>query len=165
MTLVVADMLMTAGVPHGMLVGKSVTTTAWLTESVDRCLRRYLRCGKYSAAIDYLIQRSMISHYVVAEFEESPWVVVHGDLHNGNILVDKDYDVCGIIDWDFTYASPVQKAAIFPKLLENVPGGAPPSVPEPYKYLDLKKDKLNFLTIFATKEHQLTGDTSLTQAY
>jgi aminoglycoside phosphotransferase (APT) family kinase protein len=83
------------GVPSGTARNTPVTTTVWLTESVDRGLRRSLRQKKTSDAIDYLIQRSMIPRYIASEHENSPWVVVHGDLHNGNIIVDDDLNLCG----------------------------------------------------------------------
>lgn len=35
----------------------------------------------------------MIPRYVVAEYENSPWVFIHGDLHNGNIIVDEEYNI------------------------------------------------------------------------
>ena len=81
--------------PDGTPRGQPVTTTVWLTESVDRGLRRTFRGDKRSDPIDYLIQRSMIPRYVVPEYENKPWVFVHGDLHNGNIIVDEEFNICG----------------------------------------------------------------------
>lgn len=154
-------MLTKIGVPNGTPKGTPVTTTTWLTESVDRGLRRSVRQNKSGDAIDYLIQRSMVPKHIVPEYDDSPWVVVHGDLHNGNIIVDEEFNIRGVIDWDFTFASPLQKAATFPKLLENVPGSAPPGLPESHAYLDLVADKYYFLAIFAEKERQKTGQTSI----
>lgn len=71
--------------------------------------------------------------------------------------------VFSLIDWDFTFASPLQKAATFPKLLENVPGGAPPEIPETHAYIDLSTEKSYFLTVFAEKERQRTDNTSITR--
>lgn len=48
-------------------------------------------------AINYLIQRSMVPQYVVKEYDSSPWVVVHGDLHNDNIVVDEDFNLQGFV--------------------------------------------------------------------
>lgn len=35
----------------------------------------------------------MVPRYVVAEYENNPWVFIHGDLHNGNIIVDEEYNI------------------------------------------------------------------------
>ena len=67
------------------------------------------------------------------------------------------------IDWDFTFAQPLQKAATFPKLLENVPGGAPPDIPEDIAYLDLTTEKEYFLATFAAKEMRDFGSNTVTR--
>ncbi|KNG82932.1 hypothetical protein ANOM_007954 [Aspergillus nomiae NRRL 13137] len=151
------------GVPDGTPKGTQVSTSVWLTESVDRGIRRTLRRQDYSTAIDYLIQRSMIPRYVVAQHENCPWVFVHVDLHNDNIIIDEEYNIKGIIDWDCNFAVPLQKAATLPKLLENVPGAAPLSLPETHAYLDLAADKSYFLSILAEKERKRTNGTSITR--
>lgn len=58
---------------------------------------------------------------------------------------------------------PLQKAATFPKLLENVPGAAPPDLPESHAYIDLSADKTYFLSVLAEKERERTNDTSITE--
>ncbi|GAB1194032.1 hypothetical protein APSETT444_003269 [Aspergillus pseudonomiae] len=105
----------------------------------------------------------MIPRYVDAQHENCPWVFVHVDLHNDNIIIDEEYNIKGIIDWDCNFAVPLQKAATFPKLLENVPGGAPPSLPATHAYLDLAADKSYFLSILAEKERKRTNGTSITR--
>lgn len=62
-----------------------------------------------------------------------------------------------MIDWDFTFAAPLQKAATFPKLIENVPGGAPPKIPEKLAYLDFSADKAFFLDVLTKKEQEKRG--------
>lgn len=57
-----------------------------------------------------------------------------------------------IIDWDFSFAQPLQKHAVFPKLLENVSGGAPPGLPKALAYQDLAADKAYFVSCIADKE-------------
>ncbi|KAB8210286.1 hypothetical protein BDV34DRAFT_220878 [Aspergillus parasiticus] len=136
------DQTLFYGVPDGTPKGTQVSTSVWLTESVDRGIRRTLHRHDYSTTIDYLIQRSMIPQYVVPEHEHSPWV---------------------IIDWDCNFAVPLQKAATFPKLLENVPGGAPPGLPATHAYLDFAADKRYFLSNLAEKEMKRTNGTSITQ--
>ena len=83
------------GVPDGTLRYTSVSTTIWLTESIDRALRCNLRQSKTELVIDYLIERSMIRQYVVKEYEHSPWVMVHPDLHHANIIIDDEFNILG----------------------------------------------------------------------
>lgn len=68
-----------------------------------------------------------------------------------------------MIDWDFAFAQPLQKCAVLPKLLENVPRGAPPDTSGPLAYLDLPADKTFFLSALAEKEKQRTGTTKITR--
>jgi hypothetical protein len=62
-----------------------------------------------------------------------------------------------VIDWDFSFAQPLQKHAVFPKLLENVPGGAPPELPQALAYQDLAADKAFFVSLVAEKEKRQKG--------
>ncbi|RAQ48708.1 hypothetical protein AFGD_010750 [Aspergillus flavus] len=101
------DQTLFYGVPDETPNGTQVSTSVWLTESVDRDIRRTLRRHNYSTAIDYLIQRSMIPQYVVPEHQNSPWVFVHVDLHNDNIIIDEEYNIKGIIDWDCNFPVPL----------------------------------------------------------
>ena len=84
-----------SGVPDDTPKHTPVSTTVWLTESIDRGLRRNLRQKNTSTVIDYLIQRSMIPRYTVPEHVHSPWVFMHPDLHNANIIIDDDYNIKG----------------------------------------------------------------------
>jgi hypothetical protein len=83
------------GVSNGTSKQTRVSTTVWLTESVDRALRRNLCQNKVDLVIDYLIQRSLIPRYVVAEHDHNPWAVTHPDLHHSNIIVDEHFNIKG----------------------------------------------------------------------
>lgn len=154
--------LISRGVPKGTPKATAVTATTWLTEAVDQGLRRSLLQDKADDVINYLIQRSKIHRHIVVEHDDKPWVVIHGDLHSGNIIADKDYRITGIIDWDSAFAVPLQKAATFPKLLENVPGGVPASVPLSHAYPDLSEEKKYFLQAFSELEYAKTGSDKIT---
>lgn len=95
--IIISSNLTVKGVPDGTPKHTPVTTTTWLTESVDRGLRRCFRRNVCGSAIDYLIQRSMVPRYVVPEYDNSPWVVLHGDLHSGNIIVDENFNLRGFV--------------------------------------------------------------------
>jgi hypothetical protein len=66
---------------------------------------------------------------------------------------------------NFTFAQPLQKCAVLPKLLENVPDTAPPDLPDALAYIDFRADKSFFLSTFSQKEeqqqqHEKTGGTT-----
>jgi hypothetical protein len=69
--------------------------SAWLTESLDRGLRRTLNgTARWGDAIDYLIMRSMIPKFV--EFDEYIGVgFAHGDLNAHNIMINDDFHLTG----------------------------------------------------------------------
>jgi len=67
-----------------------------------------------------------------------------------------------IIDWDFAFAHPLQKCAVFPKLLENIPGAAPPDLPESLAYINFRVDKAYLLSVLAEKERQRGNRTGRT---
>lgn len=55
---------------------------------------------------------------------------------------------------------PLQTCAVFPKLLEYVPGAASNAPKEPNPYLDLAAEKTYFLSVLAAKERRRTGGTT-----
>lgn len=59
------------------------------------------------------------------------------------------------------FAQPLQKWAVFPKLIEHVPGYAPPDLPTEYTYLNFAQDKAYFVAILKEKELKRTGKTSI----
>jgi hypothetical protein len=88
--------LWTTPVPPALAQEKSRTYSIWLTESLDRGLRRTLKgTGKWGNAINYLIMRSMISDYA-AEYDHYPGVgFAHGDLNAHNIMRNDDFHLTG----------------------------------------------------------------------
>lgn len=61
------------------------------------------------------------------------------------------------------FAQPLQKWAVFPKLIEHVPGYAPPDLPPEYAYLDFAQDKAYFLAVIKEKELARTGMTRISE--
>lgn len=47
--------------------------------------------------------------------------MIHGDFGHHNILVDDDYRVKGVIDFEYAFAGPWEIAASFPKNLFSMP--------------------------------------------
>jgi hypothetical protein len=83
------------GIPRGTAETPPSSAAAWLTEMVDRGIRRSLREGKTSRVIQRLIQQSMVSDLVVTMFNHSPWVSLHPDLQAANIIINKEWDIVG----------------------------------------------------------------------
>jgi hypothetical protein len=82
-------------VPSGTRKHAAVTTTVWLTESIDRALRRNLRQRKVELIVDYLISRSMVHLYVVPDYDTETWNICHPDLHSCNIIINEDFKING----------------------------------------------------------------------
>lgn len=73
----------------------SLPYSAWLTDSLDRALRRTLSgTARWGDAVDYLIMRSMIPSYAkwggYMEFG-----FAHGDLNSHNIMIDANFQLTG----------------------------------------------------------------------
>ncbi|RDL39360.1 uncharacterized protein BP5553_03700 [Venustampulla echinocandica] len=52
---------------------------------------------------------------VVEEYVRGPFPLCHMDLHYGNILVDDDYNITGIIDWSDAQTVPLERFIITPE--------------------------------------------------
>jgi hypothetical protein len=63
----------------------------------------------------------MIPTHVSTDFDGGPFILMHGDLNQQNILVDNDYNITGIIDWEWSTTVPFQLFAM------------PPTAIHPYK--------------------------------
>lgn len=88
--------LWTTPVPSALIEEKSCLYSHWLTESLDRGLRRTLRgTARWGNAINYLIIRSMIPNYA-AEFDKYAGIgFSHGDLNAYNIMKSDEFHLTG----------------------------------------------------------------------
>lgn len=86
----------TVHVPLDFALEKNPLYSVWLTESLDRGLRRTLSgTARWGNAVDYLIMRSMIPDYA-AEFDSfSGFGFMHGDLNAHNIMRSDDFYLTG----------------------------------------------------------------------
>lgn len=88
--------LWTTPVPPSLAQGKSRPYSVWLTESLDRGLRRTLTGNaRWGNAIDYLIMRSMIPKYAFELDRYSSIGFTHGDLNAHNIMRNEDFRLTG----------------------------------------------------------------------
>lgn len=88
--------LWTTSVPPSLAREKSCLYSVWLTESLDRGLRRTLSgTARWGNAVDYLIMRSMIPIYA-AEFDKHADLgFTHGDLNAHNIMKNDEFHLTG----------------------------------------------------------------------
>lgn len=57
-------------------------------------------------ALDAL--REPFDQFISESLDKGPFILHHPDLHLGNILVDDDLNIQGIVDWEFAHAVPLQ---------------------------------------------------------
>jgi hypothetical protein len=62
---------------------------------------------------------SMISNYISPEFNEGPFVLSHGDLHQPNLLVDENLHIVAVLDWEWSCILPIQVACLPPPCLSQ----------------------------------------------
>lgn len=81
-----------------MTTGKTSSAEVYVTEAIDRKIKRVLNGTLRTAKlIDCLRRRSLIHMYVIPELNDSPWVMVHGDLSGSNIITDPDSNISGLV--------------------------------------------------------------------
>ncbi|EFY88761.1 phosphotransferase enzyme family protein [Metarhizium acridum CQMa 102] len=49
-----------------------------------------------------------VQKWVDPDLDQGPFVLVHGDLHLSNLLVDHDMRIIGVLDWEWSRVVPVQ---------------------------------------------------------
>ncbi|KAI2670335.1 hypothetical protein N7451_008905 [Penicillium sp. IBT 35674x] len=142
--------LWTVPVPSDMAQGKSCLYSVWLTESLDRGLRRTLGgTARWGNAIDYLIMRSLIPDYA-AEFDGCTGVgFAHGDLNAHNIMKSHDFHLTGVIDWDWMSVAPLPAIIHHPWFIADIPGWRNDGVTDGESFVD---DRLYLETSVKMKE-------------
>ena len=59
----------------------------------------------------------LIPRYVVREYDEGPFVLCHGDFHQPNLLLNDDFRVVAVLDWEWSCVLPIQVACLPPVCL------------------------------------------------
>jgi hypothetical protein len=57
---------------------------------------------------------TLISQFVNREYNEGPFVLCHGDLHQPNLLIDDDLQIIAVLDWEWSCVLPMQVACLPP---------------------------------------------------
>lgn len=71
--------------------------------------------------VEMWIYRSLIPALVLEKFDRGPFVLVHGHLDRTALLFDDNYDLSGIVNWEWTQVEPLQIACLPPPFLTNLP--------------------------------------------
>ncbi|KAG1733016.1 kinase-like domain-containing protein [Suillus paluster] len=96
------------------------STLRWILRRIDPRLTRIFT-GDLSAfdPIDCLIFRAMAEEkYFVPSLDTFPFPLMHTDLNQMNVLVDDDFNITGILDWDeWACRLPLQCAVMCPAMI------------------------------------------------
>jgi hypothetical protein len=96
--------------------------------------RLYHACGPYAAELVPSIESFPMKLSVVASrlsrFDKGPFPLIHGDFGHNNVVLDDDYQIIGVIDWEKAFAAPWEIAGDFPLTLSTVP----PAMDAPWNY-------------------------------
>jgi Phosphotransferase enzyme family len=94
--------------------------------------------GPYSTAAEYyrawaaqnMSKRGATSDFVsqiyevaslISKHNDGPFRLVHPDFGHNNIIVDDDFNILGVIDWEKAFVAPSEMAACFPLRLQIYP--------------------------------------------
>ncbi|KAF4947779.1 hypothetical protein FGADI_10173 [Fusarium gaditjirri] len=61
------------------------------------------------------VLKSGLIHMIIEDRVRGPFPLCHLDLHFGNILFDKEYNLTGIIDWSSAQAAPLEQLSVCPE--------------------------------------------------
>lgn len=91
-------------------------------------------CGPYAdeliPSIDSFPAKLAMVASRLSKFDKGPFPLVHGDFGHNNIVVNDDYQILGVIDWEEAYTAPWEVAATFPLTLSTIP----PVMDAPWNY-------------------------------
>ena len=136
-----------------MNMGKDYqTASSWPTAKLDQGLAHNLSHQNESNIINTLIQLSLVPQYIDSRFETAPFVLSHDDLWSANIIVNDNYELHGLIDWDLAEIMPLQFAVRTPHSLANTPGYYPIVEDDPFC-----GDRKYFVETFGQQERTKWG--------
>ncbi|KAF4439560.1 GDSL Lipase/Acylhydrolase family protein [Fusarium austroafricanum] len=61
------------------------------------------------------VLKTGLTHMVVEDRVRDPFPLCHLDLHYGNMLFDKEYNLTGIVDWSSAQAAPLEQLSVSPE--------------------------------------------------
>jgi hypothetical protein len=100
-------------------------------------------CGPFAAEIIPSVRSFKQSIHDVASklsiHNHGPFPLCHGDFGHNNVVVDENYNVLGVIDWEFAFTAPWEIFGDFPLTLSVTPPEM--DMPSNYDALGNPKDE------------------------
>jgi len=59
----------------------------------------------------------LIPRFIARQYNEGPFVLCHGDFHQPNLLVNDDFEIVAVLDWEWSCVIPIQVACLPPLCL------------------------------------------------
>ncbi|TEA15774.1 hypothetical protein C8034_v002327 [Colletotrichum sidae] len=109
---------------------------AWAAKSTFGMTDEHLRTASGQYADDIIPSVSSFPKSIgdlapkISARDHGPFPLCHGDFGHNNIIVDDEYRVLGLIDWEASFSAPWEIFADFPLTLSMVP----PAIDVPWNY-------------------------------
>ncbi|SPQ25402.1 10de04a2-fcb5-4ae7-99f3-c83f92eb1240 [Thermothielavioides terrestris] len=140
----------------------NASALAFLTRVVDGKIMRALTDEKpVFTPRDCFVHRALLPHVVhdALESEPSVFAISHEDLAAHNIIVDSEYNITGIVGWNFARVLPLQLAFRLPRFLAIEPDSPNETAPQ------TPEDIRAFATQFLQPSKALLTDRQYLTAY
>jgi hypothetical protein len=72
------------------------------------------------ATSDFVARIDEVSS-LLSKYDDGSFHIVHPDFGHNNIIVDDDFNILGVIDWEKAFVGPAEMAARFPLRLQMYP--------------------------------------------
>ncbi|KAK2814027.1 hypothetical protein FQN50_000431 [Emmonsiellopsis sp. PD_5] len=63
--------------------------------------------------------QGIVMEWTKPEYNHGPFILMHGDLRPSNIVIDDNFNITSILDWEWSHTLPVQLFAVPPYWLTN----------------------------------------------
>jgi hypothetical protein len=94
-------------------------------------------CGAYAAELILSIisfpKKLAVAASRLSVCDNGPFALIHGDFGHNNAVVNDNYEILGLIDWEMAFAAPWEFAGHFSLTLSTVP----PLMDAPWNYDEL----------------------------
>lgn len=90
------------------------------------------------------VLKTAVTNIIIEARVHGPFPLCHVDLHHGNILLDDDYNVKGIIDWSQAQTVPLECLVVSPEVI-TFPGGSDEQNDNILTFRSLIREHLQYL--------------------
>ncbi|KAF8060724.1 kinase-like domain-containing protein [Lyophyllum atratum] len=149
------DMLVHTTTPIPSSTG-TMSALAWTLVRIDTRLKRIFNGSLPSFdPIDCLIYRAMAEEkYHIPSLDTFPFPLMHTDLNPNNIVIDGEFNIIGILDWDIcVFRSPLQVAVRYPSMIALGDDPSPDDLFLKDSGVLFLRDRLSFIEHFSYSLH------------